>query len=90
MTLVDLSNFDSSKVINIYRMFYNCNKLKEIKGLPKFKANNAVNMSAIFNCCNKLKEIKEMNKFNSKNVIKIVNNKFQNFNELISLCFIKF
>ena len=37
---LDLSNFDTSNVINICEMFYECNKLKKIKGIEALKTKN--------------------------------------------------
>ena len=34
---LDLSNFDTSKVIYICTMFDGCNKLREVRGMTKFK-----------------------------------------------------
>jgi len=36
---LDLSNFDISKVNKMEAMFYNCYKLKEIKGIKNFYTN---------------------------------------------------
>jgi len=34
---LDLSNFNTSKVYNMEKIFFRCNKLKETKGLNNFK-----------------------------------------------------
>ena len=37
---LDLSNFNSSNVTNMRRLFSKCIKLKEIKGINKFNTDN--------------------------------------------------
>ena len=49
--LIDLSNFDISKVNDMGWMFNECHKLKEIKGINKFNTNQVTNMSGMFNEC---------------------------------------
>ena len=51
---LDLSNFNTSEVINMGGMFHECNKLKEIKGINKFNTNNVINMTTMFQECNEL------------------------------------
>jgi len=51
---LDLSNFDTSNVINMAGMFTECNKLKNIKGLNKFITDKIIDMSYIFGCCSEL------------------------------------
>ena len=46
---LDLSNFDTSNVINMGGMFNLCKKLKEIKGINKCNINKVTNMLFIFN-----------------------------------------
>ena len=45
---IDISNFDTSNVIEMSYMFSLCNKLNEIKGISKFNTINATNMSSMF------------------------------------------
>ena len=45
---LDLSNFDTSNVINMNYMFLDCHKLKEIKGLNKFNTKNVIDISGMF------------------------------------------
>ena len=51
---LDLSNFDTSKVIEMDYMFNKCHKLKEIKGINKFNTSNVTNMTTMFQQCNEL------------------------------------
>ena len=45
---LDLSNFDTSNVIDMNLMFSECNKLKEIKGIDKLNLNKTFDMNKIF------------------------------------------
>ena len=62
---LDLSNFDTSNVINMGFMFNNCNKLKEIN---KFITNKVTDMDTMFNSCSEL-EILDLSNFDTSNVI---------------------
>ena len=59
---IDLSNFDSSKVTNMKKMFYNSINLKSID-LRNFKTTEVTEMSNLFNGCTSL-EILYMSEFN--------------------------
>ena len=48
---LDLSNFDTSNVKDMKLMFFECIKLKEIKGLDKFITNKVTNMRGMFEYC---------------------------------------
>jgi len=65
---IDLSNFNTSKVIDMGFMFNNCHKLKEIKGINKFNTNQVTNMTTMFQECNEL-EYLDLSNFNTSNVI---------------------
>ena len=45
---LDLSNFDTSKVIDMKAMFSGCNKLKKIEGLDNFNTASVENMDEMF------------------------------------------
>ena len=47
---LDFTNFDTSNITNMYRMFHGCKKLKEINGLNKFITRAVTNMSAFVEC----------------------------------------
>ena len=55
--ILDLSQFDTSKVKDIENMFSECYKLKEIKGIEKFNTSNVINMAGMFE---KLYEIQSL------------------------------
>ena len=48
---LDLFNFNTSNVTNMSWMFFNCNKLKEIKGIDKFNTNKVTDMNSMFGKC---------------------------------------
>ena len=64
---LDLSNFDSSKIINMLYMFNGCNKLKEIKGINQFKTNNVTDFRVMFQECYKLSYL-DLSNFNTSKV----------------------
>ena len=64
---LDFSNFDTSNVVNMYRMFHSCTRLKEIKGLDKFVTNKVINMCAMFQCCIEL-EYLDLSSFDTSHV----------------------
>ena len=64
---IDLSNFDTSKVNDMGWMFYNCHKLKEIKGINKFNSNQVTKMNSMFQQCNEL-EYLDLSNFDTSKV----------------------
>ena len=54
---LDLTNFDTSNITNMVKMFNNCKKLKEIKGINGFKIINVKDMKSIFKGCKELKSL---------------------------------
>ena len=65
---VDLSNFNTSKVIYMTRMFFLCIKLKEIKGINKFNTSKVINMKEMFKSCNEL-EYLDLSNFDVSNAV---------------------
>ena len=63
LEFLDLSNFNTNKVINMEYMFNKCYKLKEIKGIYNFHISNLNNLNKIFDECNDLEYI-NISKFN--------------------------
>ena len=78
---LDLSNFDTSNVIDMGNMFFGCHKLKEIKGINNFNTNKVTNMNGMFQDCNEL-EYLILYKFNNSNAP--INNK-ELLNKIINL-----
>ena len=54
---LDLSNFNTSKVIDKSYMFYKCYKLKEIKGIYNFRIADMTDLTKMFDECNDLEYI---------------------------------
>ena len=77
---VDLSAFETSKVIYMNYMFFNCNKLKEIKGINNFNTKKVINLGHMFYECNNLQYI-DLSGFDTSNVVKM-NYMFYNCNKL--------
>ena len=63
---IDLSFFDTSETINMYRMFNNCSNLVYID-LSALNTQNVTNMGLMFNGCSILQKI-NLSKFNTTNV----------------------
>ena len=64
---LDLCQFSTSKVTDMGCMFYNCFKLKEIKGINNFNTINVTNMRVMFYQCKELKYL-YLSKFNTNNI----------------------
>jgi len=67
---LDLSNFNTSNVINMSFLFSLCHGLKEIKRLNKFNTSNVKNMSFMFASCSNLKYL-DLSNFDTSNVDKM-------------------
>ena len=65
---LDLSNFNTSKVIDMSFMFSDCHKLKEIKGINKFNTSNVIKMNSMFQECNELQKL-DLTSFDNSKVI---------------------
>ena len=63
---IDLSEFDSSKIVNMSQMFYQCNNLEYIN-LKNFDTSSATNISKMFFGCKKLTSI-DVSGFNTAKV----------------------
>ena len=63
---IDLSEFDSSKIVNMSQMFYQCNNLENIN-LKNFDTSSATNISKMFFGCKKLTSI-DISGFNTAKV----------------------
>ena len=69
---LDLSNFNTTNVTDMGWMFYECHKLKEIKGINNFNTINVNNMRGMFNKCKEL-EYLDLSNFNTSNVTNMEN-----------------
>ena len=54
---LDLSNFNTSNVINMEYMFNRCKNLKEIKGINRFITYKVTNLKSMFQDCNSLESL---------------------------------
>ena len=72
-------NFDTSNVIDMSRMFENCEMSDGFTLGDKFDTSNVKNMEFMFDCCNMADGFTLGNKFNTSNV-KNMNNMFRNCN----------
>lgn len=66
ITSLDLSNYDSSNVIAMSYMLYNCNKLKEIN-FGNLDTSKVTTMEFMFSSCSSLTEL-DLSNFNTSNV----------------------
>ena len=64
---LDLTNWNTSKVVNMDSLFCGCTKLKEIKGIDKFNTINITNMNDMFINCENL-EYLDLSNFNTSNI----------------------
>ena len=69
VTIMDLSNLDTSNVTNMFVMFQRCEKLQNLD-LSSFDTSKVTNMNAMFNNCYDL-QILNLKGFDTKNVIEM-------------------
>ena len=62
-----MTNFDTSKVTDMEKMFSGCNNLEEIKGINNFNTINVTNIKEMFYECKKLVFL-DISNFNIDNV----------------------
>ena len=67
LEILDLSNFDTSNVIDMSFLFNQCEKLKEIKGINKFNTDKLKNVQYMFYSCNELESL-DLSNFNTSNI----------------------
>ena len=82
LTSLDLSNFDTSKVINMESMFSDCYALTSLD-LSNFNTSNVTNMESMFRYCYTLTSL-DLSNFNTSNVT-TMSSMFRNCNALTSL-----
>ena len=56
LTTINLLNFDTSNVTNMWRMFLNCSSLKELD-LSNFTTSKVTNMESMFHACVSMTEL---------------------------------
>ena len=67
LEFIDLSNFDTSNVTNMSKMFALSSNLRNIKGIDNFNTSKVIDMSMMFSYCAKLEGL-NLSNFNTKNV----------------------
>jgi surface protein len=63
---LDISNFNTAKVTNMYEMFYMCEQIESLD-LSNFNTAKVTSMGSMFNQCKKLKSL-DLSSFDTKNV----------------------
>lgn len=81
-TISGLEYLNTANVTNMYRMFYECNKLSSLD-LSNFNTANVTNMEEMFYSCQNLSSL-DLSKFNTKEV-KHMNSMFESCSALSSL-----
>ena len=84
---IDLSNFNTSNVTNMNRMFLSCSKLTSLD-LSKFDTSNVENMGSMFSGCSNLTSL-DLSKFDTSNVT-TMESMFSGCSKLTSLDLSKF
>ena len=77
---LNLSNFDTSNVVDMRSMFYNCNSLNSLD-ISSFDTSQVKNMNNMFYNCSSLNSLDLLN-FNTSNIINM-NNMFKECNNLM-------
>lgn len=65
---LDCSGFYSPNCTSMFHIFYNCNKLKNIKGLENFDTSNVTNINGAFNNCNMLEDLSNISNWDTSKV----------------------
>ena len=69
VSLPDISELNTNKVMDMSYMFSNCEALKSLPDISKWNTNNIIDMSYMFSNCEALKSIPDISKWNTNNVI---------------------
>ena len=69
LTSLNLSNFNTNNVTNMYGMFYDCSSLTSLN-LSNFNTNNVTDMKSMFSHCSSLTSL-NLSTFNTNNVTDI-------------------
>ena len=68
---IDLSNFDTSDIVNMSGMFYGCKLLKHISGISCWNISNVIDMSYMFFYCESIQIFPDISLWNTSNVEKM-------------------
>ena len=80
----DISEWDTSNIIDMSKIFYNCSSLPLLPDISKWNTFNVINISKMFYNCSSLLLLSDLSKWNIKNVSNM-NEIFYNCISLISL-----
>ena len=83
-SLPDISNLDTSNIIDMSKLFYNCRSLTSLPDISKWNTNNVIDMNMMFYNCLSLSSLPDISKWNTNNAIDI-NGMFSNCSSLSSL-----
>ena len=61
-SLPDISNWNTSKITNMTRIFYNCSSLKSLPDISKWNTNNVTDISSLFYNCYSLELLPDISK----------------------------
>ena len=67
-TIPDISNWNTSKIIDMSRIFYNCRNLSIIPDISKWDTSNVIDMNRMFYNCASLKSLPDISKWDTENV----------------------
>ena len=71
ISLPDISNFNTSKVIKINSLFAYCGELTSLPDISKWDTSNVTDMSFVFKGCKSLISLPDISSWNTKNVTNI-------------------
>ena len=70
---LEVKLIETKPITNMYRLFYYCICLLQVKDFDKWDTKNVTTMRSLFNECPMLKSIPDISKWNTKNVIDMKN-----------------
>ena len=70
--LPDISNWDTSNVIDMSKIFHNCKNLSLLPDISKWDTSNVIDMNRMFYNCKNLKLLPDISKWNTDNVVNII------------------
>ena len=84
ISLPDISEWDTEKVIDLNSIFYDCKLLKSLPDISKWNTKNVTNMKYLFGNCSSLMSIPDISKWDTSRVINM-EDMFENCSSLKSL-----
>ena len=65
---INITNFDTSDVTDMNKMFFNCTNLITLSDISKWNTSNVINMSWMFYGCSKLSALPDISNWNTNNI----------------------